>query len=166
MPLSAGEKLGPYEIVALIGQGGMGEVYRAHDTKLKREVAIKVLPEAFTADAARMMRFQAEVLASLDHPNIGAIYGLVEANGTPSRVLALVEGPTLDEHIAAGPLPLEEALPIARQIVAALEYAHERGAVLYEMPFGRRAFTLFPSAEVAQFPAPGLQGRAMVERNG
>ena len=153
MPLSAGETLGPYEIIELIGKGGMGEVYRARDTKLKREVAIKVLPEAFTADPARMMRFQreAEVLASLDHPNIGAIYGLVEANGTPSLVLALVEGPTLDERIAAGPLPLEEALSIARQIVAALEYAQERGVIHRDLKPANVKITPEGSVKVLDF---------------
>src|SRR5438270_10500095 len=110
--LSAGDKLGPYEILAMIGKGGMGEVYRARDTKLKRQVAIKVLPETFTADPARMARFQreAEVLASLDHPNIGAIYGLVELEGSRALVLSLIEGPTLNEHIAAGALPPVEAI--------------------------------------------------------
>jgi len=131
MPLSAGDKLGPYEILAKIGAGGMGEVYRARDPRLKREVAIKVLPETFTADPARMARFQreAEVLASLDHPNIGAIYGLVEAGGTQALVLSLIDGPTLDERIATGALPLAEASAIAQQIIAALEYAHERGVI-------------------------------------
>ena len=131
MALAAGEKLGPYQIIGKIGQGGMGEVYRAQDTKLKREVAIKVLPDSFGVDAGRRARFQreAEVLASLDHPNIGAIHGLVEVGHTQALVLALIEGPTLDERIAAGPLPLEEALSIAKQIIAALEYAHDRGIV-------------------------------------
>jgi serine/threonine protein kinase len=153
MALAAGEKLGPYEILAPIGKGGMGEVYRARDTKLKREVAIKVLPEAFTADPGRMMRFQreAQVLASLDHPNIGAIYGLVEANGTPSLVLALVEGPTLDERIAAGPLPIEEAIPIAQQIIAALEYAHERGIIHRDLKPANVKITPEGSVKVLDF---------------
>jgi serine/threonine-protein kinase len=109
----------------------MGEVYRARDTQLKREVAIKVLPETFTADPARMARFQreAEVLASLDHHNIGTIYGLVESSGTQALVLALIEGPTLDERIAAGALPLTKAVGIAQQVIAPLEYAHERDVI-------------------------------------
>src|SRR5215471_2460317 len=124
MPLSAGTRLGPYEILAPIGAGGMGEVFRAKDTKLGRDVAIKVLPDAFAHDADRMARFEreAQLLASLNHPNIAAIYGVEER----ALVMELVDGPTLAERIGADPLPLEDALPIARQIVEALEYAHEK----------------------------------------
>src|ERR1700737_5426388 len=120
MPLSVGDRLGPYEIFAPIGKGGMGEVYRAKDTKLKREVAIKVLPEAFARDPERMARFQreAEVLASLNHPNIATIHGVEDG----ALVMELVEGDS-----PQGPLPFDEAWKIASQIVAALEYAHERG---------------------------------------
>src|ERR1700682_384728 len=102
MPLSVGDKLGHYEVVSSIGQGGMGEVYRARDTTLKRDVALKVLPASFLCDRDRMARFQreAEVLASLDHPNIGPIYGIVDAQGVRSLVLALIEGPTLEDRIA------------------------------------------------------------------
>ena len=109
----------------------MGEVYRARDTRLKREVAIKALPAAFTSDPGRMMRFQreAEVLASLDHPNIGAIYGLVEEGTQLALVLALIDGPTLDERIKQGPLPPDEAISVAQQIIAALEYVHDRGVI-------------------------------------
>src|SRR5213593_3989327 len=109
MSLSAGTRLGPYEILSLIGAGGMGEVYRATDTKLGRDVAIKILPESFAHDRDRMARFarEAQVLASLNHPNIAAIYGVEDR----ALIMELVEGPTL-----AGPLPLEAALPIARQI--------------------------------------------------
>ena len=123
MALKTGMRLGSYEIAAPIGGGGMGEVYRATDTKLGREVAIKVLPEAFTSDPDRLSRFEreAKVLASLNHPNIGHIYGLEEAEGTKALVLELVDGPTLADRIAQGPVPLEEALPIARQIAAALD---------------------------------------------
>src|SRR5579864_2906234 len=122
MPLSAGTLLGPYEILAPLRAGGMGEVYRARDTKLKREVALKISPEAFAGDPGRMARFQreAEVLASLNHPNIAAIYGVEER----ALVMELVEGETL-----AGPLPLETALDYARQMAGALEYAHEKGVV-------------------------------------
>src|SRR5579862_916575 len=131
MPLSAGDKLGHYEVISLIGQGGMGEVYRARDTTLKRDVALKVLPATFLRDPERMARFQreAEVLASLDHPNIGHIHGIVDAEDSRTLVLALIEGPTLADQIAIGPLPLDDALSIAKQIIEALEYAHDRGVV-------------------------------------
>ena len=126
MPLSPGTWLGPYEVTAKIGEGGMGEVYRARDTKLDREVALKVLPEAFTSDPDRLARFEreAKVLASLNHPNIGHIYGFEEGEGTKALVLELIEGPTLADRIAQGPIPLDEALPIATQIADALEVAH------------------------------------------
>src|SRR6266566_4732900 len=114
MPLSAGTRLGPYEILSALGAGGMGEVYRAHDTKLGRDVALKILPDLFANDPDRLARFQreAQVLASLNHPHIGAIYGLEEAGGVRALVLELVEGPTLADRIAHGPVPLDEALPI------------------------------------------------------
>src|SRR5450432_1024886 len=122
MPLSVGTKFGPYEILALIGAGGMGEVYRAKDSKLKRDVAIKVLPETFARDPERMARFQreAEVLASLNHPNIAAIYGVEDR----ALVMEMVEGDS-----PKGPLPFDEAWHIAAQMAAALEYAHEKGIV-------------------------------------
>jgi len=157
MALTSGQRLGAYEIVALIGQGGMGEVYRARDTKLKREVAIKVLPELFARDAERLARFrrEAEVLASLNHPNIAAIYGLEESDGMIAIVMEVVEGPTLGEHLQAvtsgssrtlrqtqqptevvsgfsrteAGLPVDETLAIARQIADALEAAHDKGVV-------------------------------------
>ena len=131
MSLTPGTKLGPYEILAPIGKGGMGEVYRAHDSRLKRDVAIKVLPEVFARDSDRLARFQreAQVLASLNHPNIAAIYGLEESDGIRALVMELVEGPTLDDRLAAGPIPVDEALAIARQIAEALEVAHERGII-------------------------------------
>jgi len=131
MPLSPGDRLGPYEILAPLSAAGMGEVYRAHDSRLKRDVAIKVLTAALALNADRMARFEREarLLASLDHPNIGAIYGLEESKGTRSLLLALIEGPTLADRIEAGPIPLEEAIHIARQIAEALEYAHDRGVI-------------------------------------
>src|SRR5437867_6887186 len=131
MPLSAGTRLGPYEILSLIGAGGMGEVYRATDTKLGRAVALKVLSPALAGDADYMARFtrEAQVLASLNHPNIAALYGLEESNGVRALVMELVEGPTLAERIGTRPLPLEEALAVARQIAEALEAAHEKGIV-------------------------------------
>src|ERR1700693_2661550 len=127
MPLSIGERVGIYEILAPIGAGGMGEVYRAKDTKLKRDVALKVLPEAFAQDPERMARFtrEAQVLASLNHPNIAAIYGVEER----ALVMELVEGPTLAERIESGAIPLDESLHVARQIADGLEYAHERGII-------------------------------------
>src|SRR5499425_525705 len=127
MALTIGTQFGLYEITALLGKGGMGEVYRARDLKLKRDVAIKILPEEFSRDADRVSRFlrEAEVLASLNHPNIGAIYDLEEVDGSRFLVLELVEGETLAERIARGPIPIEEALTIAKQIVEALEAAHE-----------------------------------------
>ena len=155
MVLNIGTRLGVYEVTAKIGEGGMGEVYRARDTKLDRDVALKVLPETFTSDPDRLARFEreAKVLASLNHPNIGSIYGLEEAEpSTPSTrsgstlsgverstgsgqgvvralVLELVEGPTLADRIKQGPIPLDEALPIAKQIAEALEAAHEAGVI-------------------------------------
>ena len=131
MALQPGTTLGPYEVTAKIGQGGMGEVYRAHDTKLGRDVALKVLPDLFADDPERLARFQREarVLASLNHPNIASIYGLEESEGVRALVLELVEGPTLAERIAQGAIPVEEALPIAKQIADALEAAHEAGVI-------------------------------------
>jgi serine/threonine protein kinase len=131
MTLASGSKLGPYEIVGPLGAGGMGEVYRARDKKLGRDVAIKVLPREFAADPARMARFEreAKLLASLNHANIASIYGFEDADGIGWLVMELVDGPTLAERILQGPLPLDEALLIARQIAEALEYAHERGIV-------------------------------------
>ena len=131
MPLQPGTTLGPYAVTAKIGEGGMGEVYRARDTKLDRDVALKVLPQAFTDDPDRLARFEreAKVLASLNHPNIASIYGLEEAEGQKALVLELVEGPTLAERIKQGPIPVDEALPIAKQIAEALEAAHEQGVI-------------------------------------
>src|SRR5580765_4854300 len=131
MPLGPGVRLGPYEIVSAIGAGGMGEVYRATDTNLGRQVAIKVLPEAFAQDAERVARFEreAKTLASLNHPNIAAIYGLEKSQGTYALVMELVEGEDLSQRIARGPIPVDEALPIATQIAEALEAAHEHGII-------------------------------------
>ena len=131
MALAPGTKLGLYEIRAPLGAGGMGEVYRARDTRLNRDVALKVLLEAFAGDAERLtrMRREAQVLASLNHPNIAAIYGFEDSGATHALVMELLEGPTLGERIQQGAIPLAEALPIANQIAEALECAHERGIV-------------------------------------
>jgi serine/threonine protein kinase len=131
MALISGTKLGRYEIVAPLGAGGMGEVYRARDTKLGREVALKLLPPLFTADADRVARFEREarLLASLNHPHIGAIYGFEDAGNVPALVLELVEGVTLDNRVRRGPLPLAEALSFAQQIANALDAAHRSGII-------------------------------------
>ena len=131
MALTIGTQLGFHEITALLGKGGMGEVYRARDTKLKREVAIKILPDEFSRDPVRVSRFQreAEVLASLNHPNIAAIYDLQQAGDTRFLVLELVEGETLADWIQRGAIPVEEALEIGKHICEALEAAHEKGVV-------------------------------------
>jgi serine/threonine protein kinase len=131
LALTPGTRLGVYDITAAIGEGGMGQVYRATDAKLKRQVAIKVLPPSLAVDADRLARFQreAEMLASLNHPNIAAIYGLEESGGLTALVMELVEGDDLSQRIARGAMPLDEALPIAKQIAEALETAHERGII-------------------------------------
>ena len=130
MLLSTGTRLGPYEIVSQLGTGGMGEVYRARDSKLGRSVAIKVLPSQVAKDSEMLDRFrrEARVLASLNHPNIASIYGF-EDSDKPGLIMELVEGPTLADCLRAGPMPVDEALPIAKQICEALEYAHERGII-------------------------------------
>jgi serine/threonine protein kinase len=131
MSLRVGASLGSYEIGALIGAGGMGEVYRARDPKLNRDVALKVLPALFASDADRLARLtrEAQVLASLNHPCIASVYGLEDANGVRALVLELVEGPTLADLIVQGPLDIESAVAIARQIADALAAAHEQGIV-------------------------------------
>jgi serine/threonine protein kinase len=128
LALTPGTRLGVYEVTAPIGEGGMGQVYRATDTKLKRQVAIKILPASLAADPDRLARLQreAEVLAVLNHPNIAAIYGLEDSGRTTALVMELVEGEDLSQRIARGAIPIDEALPIAKQIAEALEAAHER----------------------------------------
>ena len=131
MTLVLGTRLGSYEILSALGAGGMGEVYRARDTKLDRDVAIKVLPELFVSDPERVARFQreAKTLASLNHPNIAAIYGIEESQGVSALVMEFVEGEDVSQRIARGAIPLDETLPIARQIAEALEAAHEQGII-------------------------------------
>src|SRR6266516_4903889 len=142
MPLAIGTRLGPYEILSALGAGGMGEVYRARDMRLNRDVAIKVLPDLFASDADRLARFtrEAQTLASLNHPNIAHIYGLDRQEGLEGRegtaptttafiVMELVEGEDLSQRIARGAIPLDDAVPIAKQIAEALEAAHEQGII-------------------------------------
>ena len=131
MALTSGTRLGPYAITARIGVGGMGEVYRATDTTLDRQVAIKVLPESLASDAERIARFEreAKTLASLNHPNIATVYGFEKSSGVHALVMELVEGPTLADRIAKGAIPVDDALPIAKQIAEALETAHEQGII-------------------------------------
>ena len=153
MPLAAGTKLGPYEITSPLGAGGMGEVYRAQDTRLGRCVAIKILPDKFSRDAQRMARFdrEAKVLASLNHPNIAAIYGLEESSGVPALVMEFVDGPTLAEQVANGRLALDDALPSAKQIAEALEYAHERGIIHRDLKPANVKITPNGTAKVLDF---------------
>ncbi len=131
MALAPGTRLGPYDVTAPLGEGGMGQVWRARDTKLDRDVALKILPEAFVHDADRVARFtrEAKTLAALNHPQIAGIYGLEESAGVTALVMELVPGEDLSQRIARGPMPVDEALPIARQIAEALEAAHEQGIV-------------------------------------
>src|SRR5215468_11203492 len=131
MGITTGSRIGPYEVTSPLGAGGMGIVFRAHDTKLQRDVALKLLPEHFADDADRLARFQreAQVLASLNHSNIAQVYGLEESNNTRCIVMELVEGETLQERLKRGLIPIDEAFPVAGQIASALEAAHERGIV-------------------------------------
>ena len=131
MVVAPGTRLGVYEVVAAIGAGGMGEVYRGRDTRLQRNVAIKILPEIFAADPERLARFEreAQALAALNHSNIAQIYGVEESDGVRALVMELVEGETLGDRIALGPIPVAEALTIARQIADALDAAHQKGII-------------------------------------
>ncbi len=131
MPLTPGSRVGPYEVVAPLGSGGMGEVYRARDRRLERDVAIKVLPDAVAHDPERLARFEREarLLAASNHAGIASVFGVEDADGTRALIMELVEGPTLAERIASGPIPADDVLGVARQLAEALEYAHERGIV-------------------------------------
>jgi serine/threonine protein kinase len=153
MSLAPGVRLGPYEIVGPLGAGGMGEVYRARDTKLGRDVALKLLPDSFTHDPERIARFrrEAQVLAALNHLHIGAIYGLDDANGQQFLVLELVDGESLDRRIARGPIPVDEALPIAKQIAEALEAAHEKGIIHRDLKPANIALTHDGQVKVLDF---------------
>jgi eukaryotic-like serine/threonine-protein kinase len=163
MPLTSGSRLGSYAVLSPLGAGGMGEVYRARDSKLGRDVALKVLPEAFARDAERMARFQreAKVLASLNHSNIASIYGLEDSGATHALVMELVEGPTLADRIKQGPIPMDEALRIAKQICEALEYAHERGIVHRDLKPANVKVTNDDAVKVLDFGlAKAVQGEA------
>jgi eukaryotic-like serine/threonine-protein kinase len=131
MSIKLGTRIGPYEVTSPLGEGGMGVVFRAHDTKLQRDVALKLLPEHFADDPERLARFQreAQVLASLNHPNIAQIYGLEDSTLQRCIVMELVEGETLQERLRRGPIPVDDALRIAKQIAGALEVAHEKGII-------------------------------------
>src|SRR5215472_1376310 len=165
MALTSGTKLGPYEIVAPLGAGGMGEVYRAHDTKLGREVALKLLQPLFKADADRVARFEREarLLASLNHPHIGAIYGFEDAGNAPALVLELVEGDTLHDRVRRGPLPLSEALAIAEQIADALDTAHRAGIIHRDLKPSNIKITPAGVVKVLDF---GLAKALVVEGSG
>ena len=153
MALSVGIRLGPYEILSALGAGGMGEVYRARDTKLGRDIALKILPTTFTNDPDRVARFrrEAQVLASLNHPHIAQIHGLDDANGTQFLVLELVDGESLDKRIARGPIPVDEALGIAKQIAEALEAAHERGIIHRDLKPANIALTKDGQVKILDF---------------
>ena len=164
----AGHRIGAYQVQALLGAGGMGEVYRARDTKLGRDVAIKILPRIFTADADRLARFarEARLLAALNHPHVATIHGLEEFNGLPALVMELVEGPTLAEKLAQGSrpktqagLPVAEALTIAGQIAEALEATHEKGIIHCDLKPANIKLTRDGHAKVLDF---GL-ARALAE---
>src|SRR6185503_2162071 len=148
-----GRTLGPYEVLEKLGEGGMGVVYRAKDTNLGRDVAIKVLPDRFVSDPERTARFRREAttLAALNHPNIASIYGLQESDGVVALVLELVEGPTLADRLASGALPINQALPIAKQIAEALETAHERGIIHRDLKPANIVLTPDGAAKVLDF---------------
>ncbi|HEV2305271.1 MAG TPA: serine/threonine-protein kinase, partial [Candidatus Acidoferrales bacterium] len=163
--MNIGTKLGAYEITGAIGAGGMGEVYRARDTKLVRDVALKVLPEALAQDVERMARLrrEAQVLASLNHPNIAAIYGFEDSGSTHALMMELVEGPTLAERIKGSAVPFDEALPLAKQICEALEYAHERGIIHRDLKPSNIKLTAEGNAKVLDFGlAKALEGDATI----
>src|SRR5262245_41393155 len=163
MVFSAGSRLGVYEVLSPLGAGGMGEVYRARDTRLGRQVALKALPDRFARDPDRLARFEREarLLASLNHPGVATIHGLEEADGVPFLVLELVEGPTLAERLAAGPLPVPEALRIAQQVAEAMDAAHAKGIVHRDLKPGNVKLTPEGKVKVLDF---GL-AKALADRS-
>ncbi len=166
MPLASGTRVGLYEIVALLGEGGMGEVYRARDGKLRRDVALKILPEAFTRDPERLSRFarEAQLLASLSHPNIATIFGVEDSGTTHALVLELIEGPTLADRLTSGSIPVPEALRIATQIAEALEAAHERGIVHRDLKPANVKVTAEDRVKVLDFGLGKIVDAAGAER--
>src|SRR5262249_57780114 len=155
MSIEPGSRIGPYEVTAHLGEGAMGVVFRAHDTKLQRDVALKLLPENFAKEPERLSRFQreAQLLASLNHPNIAHIYGLEEVDGSGCIVMELVEGETISERLKrAGPFPIDEAISVAEQIAEALAAAHERGIVHRGLHVLTCHLTLTRAARIISFP--------------
>src|SRR3954452_19665796 len=161
MTAMVNQQLGSYTIVAPLGVGGMGEVYRAHDSTLGRDVAIKILPSHFTADPERRSRFarEARLLATLNHPHIGAIYGVEQIDGAAALILELVEGPTLADRLARGPLAIAEALAIARQLADALDAAHEKGIVHRDLKPGN--IVLQSTANAAGVPSSAVRAKML-----
>src|SRR5262249_4606573 len=153
MSLPRGTRFGSYELLGLQGAGGMGEVYRARDTRLNRDIALKVLPGTLATNVERVARFHrdAQVMASLNHPNIATLHGIEEDSGTRALVMEVVEGPTLADRIARGPLPVDEALGIARQMAEALEYAHEKGVVHRDLKPDNVKLTADGSVKILDF---------------
>jgi serine/threonine protein kinase len=162
MGLSAGDRVGPYDVTALLGAGGMGVVYRATDSKLGRDVALKVIRPELARDAQYMMRFEREarVLASLNHPNIGAIYGMEESGDERALVMEFVEGPTLADRIKRGRIPQDEAFGLARQIAEAVEYAHEKGVIHRDLKPANIKLTAAGSVKVLDFGLAKIAERA------
>jgi len=165
--VTPGERLGPYEITAALGAGGMGEVYRATDTRLGRSVALKLLPEAVAAEPERLARFarEAKLLASLSHPNVATLFGLEELSGRRVLVMELAEGEDLAERLKRGPLPMDEAIAVARQIAEALEEAHEKGIVHRDLKPANVKLTPDGKVRVLDFGlakhwSPGDDGRS------
>src|SRR5262245_66217185 len=162
MALATGARLGPYEIRGLLGAGGMGEVFRARDTKLNRDVAIKTLPDALVADPERVARFEreAQLLAALNHPHIAGIYGLEDAGGSRVLVLEFVDGESLAQRLTCGRIPVNEALGIARQIIDALEAAHEKGIVHRDLKPGNIMLAADGRVKVLDFGLAKLEPHA------
>ena len=162
--LAAGVRVGPYDIVARLGAGAMGEVYRAHDTKLHRDVALKVLPDSFAGDPDRFARFtrEAQTLAALNHPHIAHVHGLEESGGVRALVMELVEGEDLSQRIARGAIPLADALPIAKQIAEALEAAHEQGIIHRDLKPANIKVRADGTVKVLDFVAPRRRGEETV----
>src|SRR5215469_8819010 len=167
MALRIGDRLGPYEILAPLGAGGMGEVYRARDTKLGRDVALKVLPESVAGDAERRARFhhEAQILAALNHPNIAAIYGLEDSSGVMALVMELVEGKPLGDYIRPRGMPLAQALGYAIQIVAGLEEAHKLGIVHRDLKPSNVMITASGSVKLVDFGLAKLLESAKAATN-